>query len=255
MSPTTLDTTPHSAPTSATPTSTRQTSRLQAARIAGVSYVAIFLLAVFANFIVIDGMIDSDDAAATVANIAGSTGMFRLGIVAFLVVFLLDVVIAWALHIVFRPVHRDLSLVTAWFRLVYTVFLGAGLVYLLEALQIVTSETFGDAFGPEQVAAQAAAALQSFDNMWLIGLAAFGVHLVLVGILALRSGLVPTALPVLLITAGIAYIVDTVAHVVLPNYATVATIFLAIVAIPSVVGEGWLGLWLLRTRKLTGTAA
>jgi hypothetical protein len=45
--------------------------------------------------------------------------------------------------------------------------------------------------------------------------------------------------------AGAAYVIDTTAHSVLSNYSDYENLFIAIVAIPSVVAEGWFGLWLL----------
>ena len=73
--------------------------------------------------------------------------------------------------------------------------------------------------------------MQSFDAAWLIGLAVFGVHLVLLGVLVLRSGLAPRVMAVLLMVAGAAYVLDTVAHVALPDYAAVAGVMLALVAV------------------------
>lgn len=223
--------------------------RARAARLAGVSYVLLFALAIFANFLVVEGLVVDGDGAATVANITDSLGMFRWGLVAFLVIFLLDVVVSWALHVVFRTVDRDLSLVTAWFRLVYTVFLGVGLVSWFDVLQLISGAT---GLGAEGVAAQTALAMASFEAMWLIGLAAFGIHLILLGVLVVRSGLITRVLGYMLMIAGAAYVADTVAHAVVFDYESVAGLMLAIVAIPSMIGEGWLGLWLLRTRRISG---
>lgn len=219
----------------------------RAARIAGVSYILLFALAIFANFMVREGLVDPGDPAATVANVSDSIGLFRLGLVAFLAIFLLDVVVAWALHVVFRDVDHDLSLMAAWFRLVYTVFLGVGLVSYFQTLLLVSGPSF---LASDQVGAQVMLAMESFDAMWLIGLAAFGVHLVLLGVLVVRSGFVTKALGVILMAAGVAYVVDTVAHAVLSDYDSVSGVLLAAVAIPSMVGEGWLGLWLAFTRRL-----
>jgi hypothetical protein len=41
------------------------------------------------------------------------------------------------------------------------------------------------------------------------------------------------------------YMVDTTAHFVLPDYDAYADVFLALVAIPSIVGEMSLAVWLL----------
>ena len=217
----------------------------RAALIAGIGYIALFALAIFANFFVREGLIVAGDPAATAANIGESEGLFRLGLVAFMVIFLLDVVVAWALYILFRGVNRDLSLVTAWFRLVYTVFLGVALIYFFQALQFLGQADVLAAFDADQLQAQALVALDTFNSTWLIGLVAFGAHLILLGYLVARSGYGPKVMGYLMMAAGTAYMVDTFAHSLLSNYADYAGLLLAVVAVPSIIAEGWFGLWLL----------
>jgi hypothetical protein len=239
----------------ATPTSDRppaptapahsDTNPRTAARIAGISYVILFALGVFANFFVREGLIVTDDAQATAANIAESEGLFRVGMVSFLIIFFLDVIVAWALYIVFRNANRDLSLLTAWFRLVYTVFLGAALIYFFQALQLLGDAGFLSVIDTARREAQALVALDTFNSAWLIGLAAFGIHLILIGALVIQSRYAPKALGYLLITAGAAYVIDTLAHTLLSNYTEYETLFIIIVAVPGVIAEGWFGLWLL----------
>lgn len=223
--------------------------RRRAARIAGVSYLAMFLLAIFANFVVREGLIEPGDAAGTVASITESLGLFRLGLVAFLAIFVLDVVIAWTLYVVFRDVNRDLSLATAWFRLIYTALLGVALVSMFQVLQMLGGESLGF-LTSEQVDAQTMIELASFESTWLVGLVAFGIHLVILGVLIVRSGLVTKALGYVLMFAGAAYVLDTLAQGMLSDYEAVSGIFLAAVALPSMIGEGWLGFWLLLNKKL-----
>lgn len=223
--------------------------RSRAARIAGMSYLVMFVLAIFANFVVREGLIEPGNAAETVANISGSMGLFRLGLMAFVAIFVLDVVIAWALHVVFRDVNRDVSLAAAWFRLVYTVLLGVALVSMFQVLHLLGGESLGF-LSDEQVNAQTMLELAAFESAWLIGLVAFGIHLAMVGMLIVRSGLVVKALGYVLIAAGVAYVLDTLAQGMLADYEAVAGLFLIAVALPSMIGEGWLGLWLLLTKKL-----
>ncbi len=233
----------------ATPTSAEVSPR-RAALVAGTGYVLLFVLAIFANFFVREGMVVADDAQATAANIAESNTVFRLGLVSFLAIFLIDIVVAWALHIVFRREHHDLSLVAAWSRLVYTVFLGVAGIFFFQALAFYDSTALVDVMDPAERNAQALIGLGLFDSAWLIGLAAFGLHLIVLGFLVARSVETPRWLGHLMMVAGAAYIVDTTAHTVLANYSDHADAFLAMVAIPSVIAEGWFGLWLLtRARR------
>ncbi len=234
------------APTATTPKlSDTDVSPRTASVLAGIGYVALFVLGIFANFFVREGLIVTDDAQATAANIADSEGLFRLGMISFLAIFVLDIIVAWALYIVFRPANRDLSLVAAWSRLVYTVFLGVALIFFFQALQLLGGAGSLIAFATDQLNAQALVALDTFNSTWLIGLTAFGVHLAFLGFLVLESRYAPRALGYILVAAGAAYVIDTSAHTLLGNYTDYETAFTTMVAVPSVIAEGWFGLWLL----------
>lgn len=229
-------------------------SRRQAALIAGIGYVLLFGLAIFANFFVREGLVVAGDAQATAANIAESNTLFRLGLAAFLAIFLIDIVVAWALHIVFRAQHHDLSLMAAWSRLVYTVFLGVASIFFFQALAIYDSVAMADVMSSAERNAQALIGLELFNSAWLIGLAAFGLHLIVLGFLVARSAETPRWLGHAMIVAGAAYLIDTTANTVLANYADHADAFLAMVAAPSVIAEGWFGLWLLTRARRSLTA-
>lgn len=217
----------------------------RAALIAGAGYVVIFVLAIFANFVVLGGLVESGNATATAENIVESEGLFRAGLVAFTIVFVVDVVVAWALYVLFRSLSRDLSLLTAWFRLVYTVLLGVALIFFFVALQLLSGADFLDAFGQGQVDAHALLAVDAFNYAWLIGLVCFGFHLILLGYLVVVSGWTTKALGYVLMVAGAAYIIDTLARAVIADYADLENLFLAMVAVPSVIGELWFTVWLL----------
>lgn len=224
---------------------TADTQPRMAARIAGVSYVALFVLALFANFFVRERLVDIDDAAATFQNIASSEMLFRSGMVAFLAIFLLDVVIAWALYVVFRGVGEQVSRLAAWFRLTYTVMLGVALVFFFLVIQLVTGSTDLGGVDQAQLDGQVMLMLDAFNFAWLIGLAAFGIHLILIAKLVLGSRIAPRVLGIIIGVAGTAYVFDTVARTMIASYDDYAAIFLAIVAIPSIIGELWFGVWLL----------
>jgi hypothetical protein len=222
-----------------------ETSPRRAAIIAGIGYVAIFILAIFANFFVRLGLVAPGDAATTFANISESELLFRLGIIAFLVVFILDIVVAWALYILFRSVNSDLSLLTAWSRLVYTVFLGVALIFMFDVLRLVSEAGFLSVFEPAELQAQVMLSMDAFNNTWLIGLACFGFHLILLAYLLAASSSAPKLLAVIVGIAGAAYMLDTTANTLLTSYSEYENVFLAIVGIPSIVGELWLAFWLL----------
>jgi hypothetical protein len=129
---------------------------------------------------------------------------------------------------------------------VYTVFLGVALIFFLVVLDLVSGAGYLTAFEPGQLDAQVMLMLNAFNYAWLIGLAGFGIHLMLLGYMMLASGTAPRVLGVLLAVAGAAYVFDTAATALLSNYAEYETLFLLIVAVPSVVGELAFTVWLLR---------
>jgi hypothetical protein len=228
--------------------------RRTAAVVAGISYAVLFALAIFANFAVREQLVEDDNAPATLQNIADNEGLVRFAIVAFIIAFVLDVLIAWALYHVFRPAGPELSRLTAWFRLVYTVFLGVAVVFLFIALEFVSSASYIATLEQPIREADAMLALDAFNATWMIGLTCFGVHLVLLGVMSLRSAVAPRALGLVLIVAGGAYIFDTLAYSLLANYADHESLFTAIVAGPAVIAEAAFTIWLLRDGGRPATA-
>lgn len=215
------------------------------ARLAGSCYLALFFLAIYANFAVRMRLVDVDEPAATTRNLAQSATSVRWAVAAFIIVFILDVVLAWALYVLLRPTGPRQALHAAWFRLVYTVFLGVASVFLYLSLQLASVDTYQTGLDPQQLHSTVMLALEAFDVTWLVGLAAFGVHLILLGRIIISSGTAPALLGATLMIAGVAYLADTFAHILLANYQSVAAVFLIIVAVPSVIGELALTIWLL----------
>jgi hypothetical protein len=229
-------------PTTAATPATAPTARA-AARWAGGGYVTVFVLAIFANFLALTPVLDAAGPAAAMERIADSPTVLRLGTAAFLVIFLIDIVIAWALYVLFRPVNAGMSLLAGWFRLGYTVMLGVAIVFLYLPMLLVTDAS-GFAVGEREGLAYLS--LRAFEFTWVAGLAAFGIHLLLIGRLVLASHGTSRVLGWLLMVAGAAYVTDTVAHIVLADYQAYADLFLAMVALPSMVGELAFTVWLLR---------
>ncbi|MFQ5855121.1 MAG: DUF4386 domain-containing protein [Anaerolineae bacterium] len=185
------------------------------------------------------------DAATTFTNLLTSEGLFRLRIVGFLLMLAADAVVAWALYVVLRLVSQSLSLLAAVFRWVYTTIHGAALLNLVSVLRLVSGADASTALGGDLVQAQALRLLQGHNDGFLIGLVFFGVHLALLGYLVFRTGYLPRVLGVLLVLAAGSYVLDSLVNFLLTNYADYVALFLLIVAVPSIIAELSLCLWLL----------
>jgi len=195
------------------------------------------LLAPFAVFGVLETLVVSGDPTATFTNISASEGLFRSGIAAFLIVIMLDVVVAWALYVLLRPVHRNIALLTAWLRLAFAAVFASVLVNLLDAAQLVAGAE-QSTVQPEQLYAQVMSSIASFDYGWTgIALAIFGLHLFGLGYLLFRSADFPKFLGVLVILAGVGYLVDSFGTILIPEYGLTIGAF-------TFVGEALLIIWL-----------
>jgi hypothetical protein len=126
----------------------------QAALIAGFGLLVMAATSPFAEFYVFPRLIIRDDVEQTARNILAHQGLYVAGVLAYLINFVGDVVVAWALYVLLRPVNAAVSLLTAWFRLVYTVIAVVALLNLVNALRLLNTPDYLTAFGPAPLHAQ-----------------------------------------------------------------------------------------------------
>lgn len=217
----------------------------QAAWIAGIGYLVIIVLALFAEFHVRAQMWVPGDAAATTQKVMAAPGLFRAGIVSYLVAAIFDVIVAVALYVLLRPVNKSLSVLAAWMRLAHAVIFALALNHLLNVLVLAGPAAYMADWPEALRQAHVLLSFEAFNTGWLIGLVFFGLHCILLGYLVFRSGFMPRLIGVLLAIAGVGYLIDSFAHFLMPNYSNYEDIFLAIVALPAIVAEVALCLWLL----------
>jgi hypothetical protein len=216
---------------------------------AGVALLLMSVVAIFGNVMAVDGLVTEGDAARTATDIIGSQGLFRLGIVSLILVVALDVVVAWALYRVFSPVNASLSMLAAAFRLVYAGVLMVAIGQLLGVIRLLSDDGNGAVLGVDQMQAQAMLGIAAFNDIWYVGQFLFGLHLLLIGYLAYRSGYVPRLLGVLLVIAGLGYATDSLGAVISLGSWTDISSF-------TFIGEFLLALWLLiRARRIAASTS
>jgi len=203
---------------------------------AGIGLLLMAVLAPFAYFFVLQGMVEPADAATTVDNITASEGLFRIGITAWLVVIALDVVVAWALYVLLRPVNEALSVLVAWLRLVYTAIFAIAVANLFDVAQVLGGQRA--ALGSEELQTEVMSSIASFENGWDLGLAIFGLHLLGLGVLLWGPTVFSKVLGALVIVAGVGYLIDSLGEILVPGYAVSLAVF-------TFVGEVLLIVWLL----------
>lgn len=115
-------------------------SLLKAAMIAGITILIIALIAPFAELFLYPKLVNPANPAETVKNIISHKALFVTAIFSYLLTFTGDVVISWALYILLAPVNKHLSLLTAWFRLIFSFIALAALLNLVTVFQLLQYE-------------------------------------------------------------------------------------------------------------------
>jgi hypothetical protein len=230
----------------ASPKQAHQTAipQRRAALIAGLAYVILTVLALFA-IRVLDGSTQPDNPAATVEHIVNSKALFRSGLPAFFIVLIADVVVAWALYVFFQRTSRELSLFAAWFRLLYVAIAAAALLNIPVILKLVDGTGSATALEKGQRDVQVMLSLDAYNYGFFLALVFFGVHLLLLGFVMVKSDDAPSILGMLVALAGLGYVVINLARVVLPDYRDYENLLLLLLAVLTVPGELGLVGWLL----------
>lgn len=208
--------------------------------IGGLGYLVIFATGIFANFFVLEQLKVVGDDAATFNNLQENTSLFIQAIGAFVLMVVFDIILTWVLYRIFKEQNARLSKIAGCLRLVNALIFGFALIYLIRVLDIVQNATTTKAS-----IAEVMHGLNTFNDVWLIGLLFFGIHLIMLAVLLLQSKQVFRIIPVLLIIAGVGYLIDSTLQFIYMDYIDIAEISAFVVVLPGVVGELSLTGWLL----------
>ncbi len=196
--------------------STKNIQLRTTALIAGLAYL-MMMATPFAEFYVFPKLVVNVKFEETAKNIIANEALFRYGIFAYLFNFIGDILGAWALYILLKPVNDNLSLLTAWFRLVYTIVSLAALLNLVTIMRL-TNGTGDSIFKQDQLYAQIALSLSAFRAGWSFAYVFFGIHLLLLGYLVFKSNYIPKIMGVLLMLAGAGWLLDNVRPLLFPGF-------------------------------------
>ncbi len=167
-------------------------SERRLARIAGLLYLGVAVLGGFAELYVRDRIVELGDPAATTGNIQASATLFRAGFVADLAQATIFLFTAMALYLLLRGVNELVARAMVVFVAVAVAIMCLNLLNQFTALQLATGETAGSA-------ALAGLFAEMHDTGYLIAQIFFGLWLLPLGYLVVRSGWFPKAIGVLLI--------------------------------------------------------
>jgi hypothetical protein len=223
---------------------TEKISPRRAAVIAGITMLIMAGCAAFTVGFINGSLIVKGDSGATVNNIFSSLALFRSGIFGWLVILVSDIIVSWALYIFLKQVDNNLALLAAWFRLIYCSILGASIMNLVYVLLILSGGNTS-VVQTNQLNAQIMLLIDAFNKMWSLGLILFGLHLLIVGTIVLKSGFIPKILGILLLIAALSYVTVHLLHLFSLQFEPTTLVLENILSLPMALGELAFGIWLL----------
>jgi len=218
------------------------TNKRRNALIAGISLLVMAIAAGFSYGYVYGNTILEEDPQATYHQLRLLASQFYAGLGGWILIFLTDLIVAWTLYLFFRDVNRNLSLMTALVRFAYAAFLGFALVHLFRIIPFIRgAETTVAETAGQQILTLAGL----FTGIWSLGLMIFGIHLIGLGLLSMRSVSVPRWLGILLLFAGASYFLLNFAVSVFPGSERAVAAVEKILSVPMALGEILFALWLI----------
>jgi hypothetical protein len=217
------------------------TSQRHAAKIAGCMFLSIIAIAVFGEFYLLSGVIVHEDVAATAKNITANAQAFRIAVTTELITFAGHIVLALALYILLKPVHKSLAQIGLFWRLAEASVLGVILLNRYMTLLILSGADYLTVFETGQLHALAMLFLEAYDTGYTIGVIFFSLGSTVFSYLFFKSKYIPRILAAWGIFASLLTLIGTFGNLVLPSDAVITFPY----ALPIILFEVLLGLWLL----------
>lgn len=222
---------------------TTQLMNINSVRLMGLLYLIVIIFAGFSQGYVRGTLIVPGDAVATAANIEQHESLFRLGLTADMIAFLLDVVISVMLYQLFKPFGKNLAMISSALRLVAHPAIGSlNLLNHYMAYQVLSGAEFLAPFDSAQLQAMSMLFMDAHRNGYLIAGAFFGVHCLLFGILIYQSKVFPKLFGGLMLGAAAGYLMETFGDFTLPGNEEWLAL---IVGISAALGEVSLTVYML----------
>ncbi len=211
------------------------------ARTAGALYLVNIVFGAFAIGVVPAILIKSD-VAATAHDIATHEMLYRLGLLAHVVVTLTNIPMAVIFYELLKVVSRRLAMLDVFFSLVATSVEAAGILNDATSATLLGGSHYTSALAPAQlhVLAYLPGDLSRIDY-GLYGMF-YGFDFFVVAYLVYKSTFLPKAIGVLLAIDAVGYVIGGCVDFLAPGVATQVTVW---IGLPTIAAEGSLCLWLL----------
>ena len=213
-----------------------------AAKIVGILYIVTMASSMFGELYVRRNLMVPRDAVATAANIVTSERLYRLGLVTDLLTVAGVIVLLWGLHVILKPINRNVAMLAAFFRLMENAIAAGTIVFAFVALRLLARTPYLQAFDPPQLAVLSRVIMGGHGTGLSVAFIFLGLGSTIFSYLWLKSGYIPRAIAWLGILASLLMTVFGLTAMVLPALGTAVGLTYMT---PMFFYEVGLGIWLL----------
>lgn len=164
------------------------------ARLAGAIYLIAMALAMFTQVYVPSQILVRGDVAATASNIMANEGLFRAGIIIDVLVFVSDVLLAWAFYQLLRPVDEGLAILGAFMRIADAAILASMSLNSLFSVMLLSGADYLQGIPAEELQGLARLFMGMNGYGLYIGFVFLGIGSTVFAYLLYKSRMVPRVL-------------------------------------------------------------
>lgn len=218
---------------------THQSPLLASPRVAGALYLAIAVFGGFSIGYVPSAIVVAGDAATTATNLTENITLFKMGIFADIVVILFELALTAILYVMFRRVSPTLSVIAMISRAGMITVMGINLLIWIMPLTLLSGSA--GLTGSEDLAMMFYDAHDLGVFVWQLF---FGMHLLALGWIILKSELVPHLLGWGLFVGAFGYLIQGIAKLMFVDIAPLNILIIALLVIVT-ISELSFAIWLL----------
>lgn len=208
------------------------------ARLAGLSYLCIIIFGIYSHLIVRGNIVVANDSALTASNILNQEFMFRMSIVSDLLMVLSYFALGLLLYFLLKPFHKQATTVLLLLNVIGASMMALNMSNQLAALYLLKGSSYLNVFDLNQLQAGSLFFMNLHEFGYKMATISYGVWLIPMGYLGIKSNYFPKLISYLLIIGGVTYIISFFGFLLGVQIPTDITI-------PADLGEFSLCLWLL----------
>lgn len=205
-------------------------------RILAALYLFVIIAGITAQAVISDGLVVSDDAAQTAANIVANKSLYRLGFTIFMLEMAAQAVASMLFYDLLKPVNRSVARASLILGLTGCGIKTMSRLFYYAPLILLGGASYLSAIEPAELEALSLAFLKINGQGAAIGIVFFGFEGLLRGWLVFTSGFLPRFLGVMSIIASLGWLTY-----LWPPLGSQVFVFVALFAIVGVIiTTGWL---------------